>query len=66
MQLSPNQKLFSAFFSAFPWSTYNLEYFPKKDEPQKVFIFDIIDCKMWGYLNAQKATCQNTYGQWTC
>ena len=66
MQLSLNQKLFSQCFSAFPQSTKNLEYFQTKDEPQKLFFSDIIDCKKWGYVNAQKASCQNTFGQWTC
>ena len=30
MQLSPNQKKFSEFFSAFPEYTKNFEYFKKK------------------------------------
>ena len=29
MQLSPNQKIFAEFFSAFPSFTYNFEYFEK-------------------------------------
>ena len=32
-----------------------MEYFEKKDEPQILFVSDIIDCKKRGYLNAQKA-----------
>ena len=50
-QLSQNQNKFSEFFSAFPDSTSNLEYFEKKDEPQRLFVSDIIDCKKQGYIN---------------
>ena len=53
-------------FSAFPQSTYNLKYFEKEDDPQILFSSQIIDSKMRGYLNAKKATCQNTTGQSTC
>ena len=35
MILSQNQKQFSQFFSAFPESTINLEYFQKNVEPQR-------------------------------
>ena len=66
MELSPNRKIFSEFFSGLPDSAWNWEYFEKKDESQTLFVSDIIDYKKWGYLNAQKAQCQNTYGQWTC
>ena len=40
-----------------------MKYFEKKDEPQRLFCSEIIDCKRLGYLNAEKAPCQNTYGQ---
>ena len=63
MQLSPNQKIFAGFFSAFPESTSNYEYFHHKDEPQGLFVSEIIDCKNRGYLNVEKAPCQNSYGQ---
>ena len=63
MQLSLNQKMFSEFFSSFPQSTYNLKYFEKKDDPQRLFLSQFIESKMWGYLNAKNAPCQNTYGQ---
>ena len=52
--------------SAFAEATSNLEYFEKKDEPQRLFVSEIIDSKERGYLNAKKAPCQNTYGQSTC
>ena len=52
MQLSQNQKLFSKVFSAFPESTQNLEYLEREDEPQRPFLREIIDSKMWGYSNA--------------
>ena len=45
MQLSPNQKRFSRFFSGFLESTRNLEYFEKKTELRKLFVSEIIDCK---------------------
>ena len=38
----------------------------KQNEPLRLFLSEIIDSKKWGYLNAQKAPCQNTYGQSTC
>ena len=66
MQLSQNRKIFSEFFSALVQSTSNLEYFEKKDDPQRLFVSKIIDFKKRSYLNAQKAPCQNTYGQPTC
>ena len=43
-----------------------MENFEKEDEPQKLLVSEIIDYKMRGYLNAQKAAYQNTYGQSTC
>ena len=45
MQVSQNQKIFSEFFSAFLKSPYNLEYFEKKDEPQRLFVSEIRDFK---------------------
>ena len=66
MQFSQNEKIFPKFFSAFPESVWNLKYFEKNDQPWNLFASDIIDCKEPGYLNAQKAKCQNTYRQWTC
>ena len=52
MQLFQNQKTFSEFLSAFPASTWNLEYFEKENEPQRLFFSEIIDCKKSGHLNA--------------
>ena len=52
MQLSQNQKIFPDFFPAFPKSTYHLEHFEKEDEPQRIFVSEIIDSKKPGYLNA--------------
>ena len=51
MQLSKNLKIFSEIFAAFAESTYNLEYFEKKDEPQRWFLSEIIDYKKEDYLN---------------
>ena len=66
MQLSKNRKKKFQIFSAFPKPTKNFEYFEKKDEPQRLLVSKTIDCRKWGYLNAQKALCQNTFGKSTC
>ena len=50
MQLSRNHKIFSGFYSAFPKSTGNFEYFGTKNEPQRLFVSKIRDCKKRGYL----------------
>ena len=52
MQLSRFEKIFSDFLSEFPKSPQNLVYFEKNDEPQRLFVSEIIDCKKRGYLNA--------------
>ena len=52
MQLCQNKKTYSKFFSLFPESTKNLEYFENKDEPNRLFVSEIIECKRWCYLNA--------------
>ena len=66
MILPQNQKKFYRFFTAFLESTKNFEYFEKKEEPQRLFVSEIIDCKNRGYLNAYKTPCQRTYGRSTC
>ena len=52
MQLSQNEKIFAQFFSAFKKSTSSLKYFQEEDDPQKLFVSEIIDCKKRGYLSA--------------
>ena len=52
MLLSENEKTISEYFSAFPKSTSNLQYFEKKYEPWKLFLSEIRDSKKRGYLNA--------------
>ena len=49
-------KKISQFFSAFPESIYNLEYFQKTVEAQRGYPSEIIDWKKQIYLNSQKAT----------
>ena len=44
IQLSQNTKIFSQYFSAFPKSIRKLEYFEKQEEPQRLFVSEIIDC----------------------
>ena len=66
MLLSQNQKIFCELFLHFRklhkiWNTLK-----NKMSLGRHFFSDIIDCKKRGYLNAQKAPCQNTYEQWTC
>ena len=61
MQLSPNQKIFSEFRSAFPESTFNLEYFQKKDEPQRLFVSEIIDYKERVTQMAKKPVSENLW-----
>ena len=61
MLLSQKKSIFYQLLSVFPEYTQNLEYFEKKDEPLKLFVSQIIDCKKRGYLNAEKANCQNTH-----
>ena len=56
MQFSQNLKTFSQLFSAFPESTYNLEYFETKNEPQRSYPSESIEWKKQSYLNTQKAT----------
>ena len=43
------------------WNTFKKRY-----EPQSLFVSEIIKCEKQGYLKAQKAAYQNTYGQSTC
>ena len=64
--ISKSKNVFWFFFRHFRtlhkiWNT-----FKKNDEPQRLFVSEIIDSKSRSYLNAQKATYQNTDGQWTC
>ena len=49
--LSPKQKTFSEFFSAFLKCAWNLEHFQIKDEYHSLIIFEIIDAERRGYLN---------------
>ena len=45
MESHPNQQIFSEAFFAFLESTKKFEYFERKDEPQRLFISEIIDRK---------------------
>ena len=44
--------MLSEFFYAFAKPTLNFKYFGKKDDPQRLFVSEIIACKKLGYLNA--------------
>ena len=49
MQISPKPKTFSGFFIASMKSTFNSEYFEKKDQSQSLSITEIIDCETGSY-----------------
>ena len=66
MQLSPNQKKFSATFLHFQNLHKILNTLKKQDDPRKLFVSEIIHYKKQGYRNAEKAASQNTYRQSTC
>ena len=66
MQLRQNQKIFVQFFSAFKKSAWNLGYFERDDDPQRLSVFEIVDGKKRSYWHVQKDPCQNTYPQSTC
>ena len=59
--LSLKQKTFSGFFIAFLKSTWDREYFPKKEDSSSLSISEIIDSKRGGYLSAWKALLQNSF-----
>ena len=52
MQLSPKQKTFSEFFSAFLESSLNFEHFQKKDDSHSWGISEIMDPGKPCYINA--------------
>ena len=49
MQISPKAKTFSQFFIASMKSTFNCEYFEKKDQSHSLSITEIIDCETGSY-----------------
>ena len=58
-------KTCSQFFVAFLKSTFNLEYFEKKDQSHRLSINEIINCGTDSYLNVQKAMFHATLRQTT-
>ena len=50
-QLSPKEKTFSDFFSAFLKSTLNFEDFLKEDDPHSWYISEITDPEKASYIN---------------
>ena len=52
MQVSKKPKIFWNNFVMLLESTLNFEHFEKKNDPQSLSIFEILDCKRRGYLNA--------------
>ena len=51
MEFSIKYKIFSQCFSAFLKSTSNFDDFEKKDEPHSLCMYEVMDCKVCGYLN---------------
>ena len=49
MQICTKSKTFSQFFIASMKSTFNSEYFEKKDQSQSLSITEIIDCETGSY-----------------
>ena len=49
MQICTKSKTFSRFFIASMKSTFNSEYFEKKDQSQSLSITEIIDCETGSY-----------------
>ena len=49
--LSPKQKTFSEFFTAFLKCAWKLEHFQKKDECPSLIISEIIEAETRSYLN---------------
>ena len=45
MQLSQKEKTFSQFYGAFLQFRLNFEYFEKKDDPHRFFLFEITEFK---------------------
>ena len=51
MNLSKKVNTFSQFFTAFLESTFNFEYFEKKDQSNSLCLSEIISCKVRVYVN---------------
>ena len=52
MELYPEGKIFSGFFSKCLKCTWSFENSEKKDDAHSLFSSEIIDCTKRGYLNA--------------
>ena len=66
MQISPNHKIFSEFFSAFSQSTLNFGILWKKWWASEVVCFWNYRLQKAWFLKSPKNPCQNTYWQSTC
>ena len=60
MQTSLKLKTCSGIFIAFLKSTFNLEYFGKKDQSHSLSIIEIINCETGTHLNDKKAIVSAT------
>ena len=66
MQTSLKLKTYSQFFIACLKSTFNLEYFEKKDQSQSLSITEIINWETGSNLNVKKAIVHETLWKTTC
>ena len=61
MEVSPKQKTFSQFFSAFLKSSLHFEHFLQKDDPHCWCISDIMDPEKPCYINAKKCPFKGSF-----
>ena len=48
LELSKKKEIFTQFFSAYLRSTSNFQHFERKDDPDRLYIFEIRDCPRCG------------------
>ena len=66
MEVSPKQKTFSQFFSAFLKSSLHFEHFLQKDDPHCWCISDIMDPEKPCYINAKKCPFKGSFEKQHC
>ena len=54
MQISKKLTILGFNFLTFLESTLNFEYFPNKNDPASLSIFDVLGSERRGFLNAKK------------
>ena len=66
MKLSKRLKIFSQPFTAFLKYTFSFKFFEKKDESHRLFLSEILDCEIRGYVDVYRVMFQYTLGQSPC